>query len=249
MKRLIILSSATLLAGACANTPAPDRVYADVTPFSRSGAGARQPLDWQRLVIARGKAPTRYETVVDAATHRVVLRASSSRAASGLRQALDLDPHTRPRISWEWRVVQLIDGADNTDRHAEDSPVRLMLFFDGDHAELPVRERAMFDLARIASGRSPPYATLMYIWENRQPEDTILPSPFTGQVRMIVAGSGAHRLGGWKRFERDYVADYRRAFGKAPGRLIGVGILTDTDNTGATVEAYYGDIRLQSPAF
>jgi hypothetical protein len=248
MRRPILVSGAALLVGACANTPAPDRAYADVTPFSRSAAGVRQPLDWQRLVIARAKAPTRYETVFDVATHRVVLRARASRSASGLRQALDVDPQMRPRISWEWRVVQLIDGADNADRHAEDSPVRLMLFFDGDHAELPLRERAMFDLARIASGRSPPYATLKYIWENRQPEDTILPSPFTGQVRMIVAGSGKRRLGGWKRFERDYVADYRRAFGKSPGRLIGVGILTDTDNTGETVEAYCGDIRQQPPA-
>ena len=36
------------------------------------------------------------------------------------------------------------------------------------------------------------------------------------------------------------------AFGRAPGRLIGVGILTDSDNTGAGVEAFYGDIRLLS---
>jgi hypothetical protein len=53
-------------------------------------------------------------------------------------------------------------------------------------------------------------------------------------------------LGDWKNFERNYVEDCWRAFGRAPGRLIGVGILTDSDNTGAVVEAFYGDIRLLS---
>jgi hypothetical protein len=102
------------------------------------------------------------------------------------------------------------------------------------------------DMAQIASGVAPPYATLMYIWENRQPVGTVIENAYTGQVKMIVAGSGGSALGGWKKFERDYVEDYTSAFGRAPGRLIGVGILTDSDNTGAVVEAFYGDIRLLS---
>lgn len=92
-----------------------------------------------------------------------------------------------------------------------------------------------------------PYATLMYIWENRQPVGTVIDSAHTGRVKMVVAGSGVDRLGQWKRFERDYVEDFRRAFGETPGRLIGVGVLTDTDNTGGAVEAYYGDIALLPP--
>lgn len=63
---------------------------------------------------------------------------------------------------------------------------------------------------------------------------------------MIVTGAGGGMLGGWKKFERNYVADYWYTFGRPPARLIGVGILTDSDNTGAVVEAFYGDIRLLS---
>ncbi|HUL67853.1 MAG TPA: hypothetical protein VLW55_24880 [Burkholderiaceae bacterium] len=33
---------------------------------------------------------------------------------------------------------------------------------------------------------------------------------------MIVAGSGSSTLGGWTRFERNYVDDYRVAFGQPP---------------------------------
>ena len=34
-------------------------------------------------------------------------------------------------------------------------------------------------------------------------------------------------------------------FGEEPGRMTEVGVLTDTDNTGASVEAWYGDIEFR----
>jgi len=246
MRRGLLLLSASVVLAGCATQPVEQPSFAEVTPFSRSSAGARLPLNWQSLVISRAKSPTHYETVIDPLTQRVVLRAQAKRACTGLKQRLSIDPLTRPLIAWEWRVMQLIEGADNTNRETEDSPVRLLLFFDGDRHGLPLRDQAVFDLAQFATGLAPPYATLMYIWENRQPVGTIIESSYTSQVKMIVAGSGTKMLGGWKKFERNYVEDYRLAFGRAPGRLIGVGILTDSDNTGAVVEAFYGDIRLLS---
>jgi hypothetical protein len=246
MLRPSVLSSVVLLLSACATAPVGSPVLADVTPFSSNSDGAHLPRNWQSLVISRAKAPTQYQTVFDPQAQRVVLRAHAKRACTGLKQLLNIDPSSRPLIAWEWRVMHLIEGADNTNRDAEDSPVRLLLFFDGDRGGLPVRDQVALDLAQIASGVAPPYATLMYIWENRQPVGTVIDSSFTGQVKMIVAGSGPNLLGGWRKFERNYVDDYRLAFGRAPGRLIGVGILTDSDNTGAVVEAFYGDIRLLS---
>jgi hypothetical protein len=246
MLRVVVAIAGVLGLAACATTPPEPIAFADVTPFSSSWEGARLPRNWQSLVISRAKTPTQYETIVDPLTQRVVLRAHARRACTGLKQRLSIDPLSRPRIAWEWRVMHLIDGADNTRRDAEDSPVRLMLFFDGDKSALPLRDRVALDLAQIATGMAAPYATLMYIWENRQPVGTLIDSSYTSQVKMIVAGSGTQMLGGWKKFERNYVEDYRHAFGSAPGRLIGVGILTDSDNTGAVVEAFYGDIHLLS---
>jgi hypothetical protein len=242
MHRFLTIPLLLLLAACATMREAP--VFAEVTPFSKNWPG-RSPRDWQGFAITRAKARTEYETAVDPATGRVVLAARAMHSASGLKQRLDIDPAMRPRVAWEWRVVQLIQGADNTDRDAEDAPVRLLLFFDGDHSRLPAREQMLMEMAQLVSGRKMPYATLMYIWENRQPVGTVIDSAHTGRVKMIVAGSGVDRLGQWARFERDYVEDFRRAFGEAPGRLIGVGVLTDTDNTGGTVEAYYGDIALR----
>jgi hypothetical protein len=216
-----------------------------ILPFSGNPAGAKLPRGWQGLVIARTKAATQYELIVDPETKRVVLRARAENAATGLKQLLDVDPKELPVIAWQWRVTNLIASADNTKAKTEDAPVRLMLFFDGDVSKLSTKERLKMQAARVVSGESVPYATLMYIWENRQPVGTVIESPHTTRLRMLVAASGADRLGQWRQFERNYSDDFRLAFNEAPGKLVGVGILTDTDNTDESVEAFYGDIELR----
>jgi hypothetical protein len=242
MRAAAALSIAVLLAGCAAFEPGPQN--GRIAAFSGNAAGDAAPKGWQPLVITRAKAPTEYRLIYDDGAGAVVVHARARRSATGLMQALDVDPAERPRIAWRWRVQELIVGADNLDRHAEDSPVRLLLFFDGDKRRLPARDQVALDLAQMVSGQDVPYATLVYLWENRQPVGTVIASAHTGRVKMVVAGSGRDRLGQWKQFERDYVADFERAFGERPGRLVGVGIMTDTDNTGAESEAYYGDIEL-----
>jgi hypothetical protein len=44
------------------------------------------------------------------------------------------------------------------------------------------------------------------------------------------------------------VADYRAAFGEDPPPINGVAIMTDTDNTGESATAYYGDIVFKRDA-
>jgi hypothetical protein len=243
MRRWPAPTLALLLAG-CA-TLEPVAPEAAVAAFSGNPAGAAAPRHWQPLIINRAKAPTEYRLVHDRGAGTVVVHARASKSATGLKQLLDVDPAARPRVNWRWRVQDLIAEADALDRYAEDSPVRLLLFFDGDKRRLPARDQVALDMAQMLSGQSVPYATLIYIWENRQPVGTVIGSAHTGRIKMMVAGSGRDRLGQWKQFERDYVADFERAFGERPGRLIGVGIMTDTDNTGAEIEAFYGDIELR----
>ncbi len=234
-----------LLAG-CAVAPPRELPATSITPFSANRDLSGIPKGWQPLIINRTKAPTEYRLVRDPGTGQVVLHARADAAASGLRQLLDVDPRERPVVEWRWRVVDLIISADNQDRYAEDSPVRLMLFFDGDRHSLPLKEQLVRETVLLMTGQQMPYSTLMYIWENRLPVGTIVPNTFTSQIKMFVAGSGPDDgFGRWKVLERNYVDDYRRAFGAEPGRLVGVGIMTDTDNTGELIEAYYGDIELR----
>lgn len=243
---LLRLSFVLLLTGCTVVTVPPGGSSSnEVTPFSRNSPDARVPAGWQPWIITRAKKPTEYNMVRDPVTGQVVLHAVADASASGLMQPLSVDPSEFPIIAWNWRVMDLIVGADNQDRYSEDSPVRLMLFFNGDKSSLPFREQMLMETASLLTGQQVPFSTLMYVWENRFPKGTLLPNSHSQQVKLFVAGSGRDRLGNWQAFERDFVKDYRRAFGRDPGRLIGIGIMTDSDNTGESIEAFYGDIVLR----
>ena len=148
-----------------------------------------------------------------------------------------------PWIHWRWHVPALIPLADNSRRDLEDSPVRVVITFAGDTEKLDFEERALAGRIKALTGQAMPYATLMYIWENKAPRDSVMESHHTTRIKMIVAESGNRRSGDWVEFERNVVADFERAFGEKPGRIKTLGIMTDTDNTGESAVAYYGDIR------
>lgn len=216
-----------------------------VAPFSAGRPGAPLPPGWQMVRITEQKRLTVYDLVADQGV--TVLRARAEAAASALAHASAFDLRAAPIVHWRWRVSRLIDDADNRIAAREDSPVRLLFEFDGDKTRLSLSERAVFMVSRAASGHELPYATLMYIWSNQLPVGTIVPNPRTRRIQMVVAASGAAGVGRWLTLERDVYQDYVAAFGEQPGRLTGVGLLTDTDNTGESVEAWYGDIRFEPP--
>ncbi|MFP3740338.1 DUF3047 domain-containing protein, partial [Burkholderia sp. SIMBA_019] len=84
--------------------------------------------------------------------------------------------------------------------------------------------------------------TLMYIWTNSAPVGTVIANPHTNRVQMIVVG-GAADAGKWQKLRRNVSADFQKVFREKPGKLLGYGLMTDTDNTGANARAWYGDIR------
>ena len=213
-----------------------------VTPFSTQKAGAEFPAGWETVKITDDKKPTQYKLVDDGGT--VVLHATAEAAASGLGQPMKVEIQTAPVIEWRWKVGRLIGGADNAVATKEDSPARIVFSFGGDRSKLPLTDRLALSLADQRSGKPTPYGTMMYIWSNKAPVGTVIPNPRTGRVQMIVASSGPAGVGTWQSLKRNVLEDYRRAFNEEPGPLMSIGVLTDTDNTGESVEAWYGDIRL-----
>jgi hypothetical protein len=100
------------------------------------------------------------------------------------------------------------------------------------------------ELSRALLGEDMPYATLTYIWCNTRPVGTVLVSPRTDRVRKIVVESGETHVGQWRDYQRDIAQDFRQAFGEEPGPLIGVALMTDADNTGEKINAWYGALSL-----
>ena len=213
-----------------------------LTPFSAARVGTTLPTGWEEFRLGPLKTPTEYRFVEDQGV--VVLHAHAEAAASGLLAPVKFDLNASPILQWRWKIANLIEGADNAVASREDSPVRIILNIDGARSQMSVADRASSTLAKRVTGRDLPYAELMYIWSNRAPVGTVIANPHTHRVEMVVASSGPANVGKWVTLRRNVVEDFRRAFNEAPGLLLEVGVLTDTDNTGATVDAWYGDIRL-----
>jgi len=210
-------------------------------PFSAGQPGSGLPHGWEPIKLSDRKRPTAYSLVRDG--DAVVVHAEAVGAASGLAHFARFDIRSAPIVEWRWKVSALVDGADNRVGAKEDSPARLIFAFDGDKARLPLLERSIFYVTEKLSGRELPYALLQYIWAREIPVGTILEHPYTRRVRLLVVASGPGGVGRWHSLSRNLHDDFRRVFHEEPGLLTGVGVLTDTDNTGGSVEAWYGDIR------
>ena len=245
--RHVIAVVTLALVGGCAGVPAyradETLVLPYVSSFSDARPGDGVPGGWRVWTLSKFKKATEYRLVDDSG--RIVVKASARASASGLVHPIKLNPGMYPLLSWRWKVDELIPTADNTRKNTEDSPVRVVVSFAGDIDALPMHERMFFDNMRLLTGQQLPYATLMYIWENRASKDSVIPSRHTSRIKMIVAESGRDKLGAWQEVTRNVVEDFRRAFGETPGEITAIGIMTDTDNTGENAHAYYGDILFQ----
>jgi hypothetical protein len=246
MARLLAAVTLAVLAGGCVVFErAPERVVVmtTVTRFSSGQPGEELPPGWRAWTVGKYKKATEYSLVRDGG--RTVIRASANASASGLSQDVRVDPREFPLLRWRWKVPELIARADNTQRYTEDAPVRLIVTFQGDASKWSFGDRLFASQMKALTGYDMPYATLMYIWENRAPVGTVIANQHTSRVKMIVAESGKARLGEWREEVRNVHEDYKRAFGEEPAMTRSVGIMTDTDNTGERVLAYYGDISFQ----
>jgi hypothetical protein len=212
-----------------------------VTPFSAAKPGTALPPGWEVLSLGSTKTLTEFKFVQEGG--EVVLKAHAEAAASGLNHPVKFDIKSAPIIQFRWKVASLIEGADNRVASKEDSPVRIVLGFDGDKSKLTLGEKTKSFVAKSATGKELPYAQLIYVWANKYPVGTVIANPHTKRVEMVVAVSGAAEVGKWVTLSRNVVDDFKSAFGEEPGLMTDVGIMTDTDNTGATVDAWYGDIR------
>lgn len=185
----------------------------DVARFSQGELSG-----WQPKVFT---GETRYS--LKSSDGRLALRAESKAAASGLYRKVNVELDKTPMLNWTWKVDNVLAGTDERIRAGDDYSARVYVVFSG--APMFWRTRA-----------------INYVWSNKQPVDSIWPNAFTGNARMIAVESGTGQVGQWVSERRDVRADYQRLFGEKPGRVDAVAIMTDTDNTGATAMAWYGDI-------
>ncbi|MDH7499504.1 MAG: DUF3047 domain-containing protein [candidate division NC10 bacterium] len=212
----------------------------EVGKFSAAPMGDTPPPDWKPFAFKKIERHTHYSIVRDGDT--TVVKATAVASASGLIREIQIDPREYGIVQWRWKAGNILKKGDIHRKEGDDYPARLYITFAYDPARLRFSERARYEAARLLYGRVPPLAAINYIWESKAPQGTVVPNPYTERVKMIVVESGEEKLNHWISEERNLCQDYRQAFGEDPPLISGVAIMADTDNTGETATAYYGDI-------
>jgi len=237
----VCATAAALMLSACA--------WRSETPPSVLNKPASQGLhfrpqdkaQWEPVALP-GKLKTAFK--LDKLGQRPALMADAQSSASMLRQRLNIPPEQLGRLRFDWQVESLMAEADMSVRETGDSPVRLILAFEGDRSRFSAKNAMLSELTRAMTGEELPYATLMYVWSNRHAVDSVIVNPRTDRVRKWVLESGPSHLNQWRHYQRDIRADFEKAFGEPPGALVALAIMTDSDNTRSKVRAWYGDIWL-----
>jgi len=239
MRWKVLFLSALLLLTACSTSISPNALLVpDVLPTI---SGFKQWQHWQ----LPGKQATDYVPGQLEGREVVAVRADAS--ASMLRQRVRIEPQDLGKLYFSWKVPALIAQANLAQRDTADSPVRIVLAFEGDRSRWSFKDNMLSELAHALTGEPMPYATLMYVWCNTRAPGSVIVNSRTDRIRKLVVEAGEGNLNQWLDYERDVRADFMHAFGESPGALVGIAIMTDSDNTKTIARAWYGAVQHRTP--
>lgn len=149
-------------------------------------------------------------------------------------------------LSWRWQLVQGLAGADLKTKAGDDAALKVCVMFDQPMADIPFFQRTALSLARTASGRELPSATLCYVWASANPAGTHGPNPYTARVRFIVLNGPETVTGQWVSQRRRVADDFAQLFGqesKVLPPITAIAVGADSDNTQGNSLAYLAQLR------
>ena len=212
----------------------------EVGEFSAATVGQGLPDGWKPLAFKKIEKHTTYTLVKE--DNAVVVKALAEASASGLTREVKINPKEYPVVQWRWKVSNILKKGDVRKKEGDDYPARIYITFKYDSSKLSFFEKTKYETIKLLYGQYPPLGAINYIWESKAPVGTMVPNPFTDRVMMFVVETGPSKLNQWVNEERNIFEDYKKAFGQEPPMISGIAIMTDTDNTGESATAYYGDI-------
>jgi hypothetical protein len=173
-----------------------------------------------------------------------VIKATSEEAISSVTTRLRADPNEFTYLEWEWKIEQVLESGDLTQKDGDDFVARIYVTFDYPVSDLPFGQKLKYRAFKAFTSFEIPLRSLNYVWASKEDIGTIAESPYTNWVQYIVVNSGNEESGKWVSLKRNIVEDYREAFGEDPREITGITIMTDSDNTKESTKSWFGKITL-----
>ena len=152
-----------------------------------------------------------------------VLYAVSQASASGLFKIIHIDLNKTPYLNWSWKIAQPLKGLNERSKEGDDYAARIYV----------VKKHALFFWKTRA---------LNYVWSSNQPRFSQWDNAYTAQAKMLAVQGKHSPAGQWLSEKRDVKQDLKKIFGEEINEIDVLAIMTDTDNSGRSTSAWYGDI-------
>jgi hypothetical protein len=153
----------------------------------------------------------------------LAVRLRTDHGSFALVREVVVDLAATPVLSWQWKVERAPADGDVRDAAANDQAVQVYVIFPRWPAPMARSE------------------VIGYLWDTRAPAGTVVTHPRAPNVRLVVVESG--RPGrGWHRVTRNVREDYQALFGRRPGQVGAVALMTDGDDTRSPTEALVADL-------
>ena len=248
MKRIALIFCSFFIpfVSLCGPARAASKDAIEVGRFSSETAIGKPPSGWMLTPEKTSGRRTDYRLVLDEGVP--VVRAESNASSSGLMRRVGIDPTEYPIVEWRWKVSNLLKQSSLWQKSGDDFSARLFLTFESNPNELNLFGKVFYATAQMLYGQYPLTKAISYVWGSREPKGTVASSPYTDRVKTFVLENENDPLNMWIVEERNFYEDYQKAFGENPPMLYSVAIMTDTDNTGASADAYYGDVLFKKAA-
>lgn len=165
------------------------------------------------------------------------LKVTSDGTVSLLYRSVPKTAWNSDMASWGWSVTQSVVATDLTRKGGDDRNLAIYFIFM-DHADAEkLSGKSVRRVLKNASTRA-----LVYVWGGEYPRGKILRSPYgPGKLKTVI-----RRAAGKGSFSENVnlATDFKRAFGKSLGVLVGVGISADSDDTDGMISAVVQDLKV-----
>lgn len=171
------------------------------------------------------------------------LNISGEKAVSVIWRGVEEALWSTRTARWRWRVSSGPPATNLAIKGGDDRAIALYFVFARDEAAANSAKGAQSLSSAMwwSSGTA-----LVYVWGGEGAKNAVIASPHMGSSgKLILRHPGALADGTWRPERADLAADFRRAFGREPGPLVGIAISSDNDDSGARTSAAIAGLAVE----
>lgn len=165
------------------------------------------------------------------------LAMSSDGSVSLIWRALPETEWPARNAKWDWAVETSVPGTDLRRKGGDDRNLSLYFVFLPEDQAKALKGSSVTKVLRNPAAR-----VLVYVWGGSHKRGAVLSSPYLDNRGKTIVLRGAGK--GSASEAVDLSRDYARAFGGAPGALVGLAVSGDSDDTDSQIRARLSALRL-----